>query len=199
MKNVFLFLALLLPFTFGCDTQKADCPCDPCVCTDCQCDAKIGAPVDDSHRAYLTVYGAKDDPVYQTFCQWGRQTQGTHYAEISTDMPMADRLPGIEPPRILITASDGTVHYKGAPRTYAEFKAAFNRNCPDGFCRPSPSPAPVPAPAPAPVSPAPVMEPIPDTDDGDSGMPAWWLYLLVAIGALAGGYATWHKQEYYTS
>ena len=111
---------------------------------------------------------------------------------------MAERMPGIETPRVVITKSDGKVLYKGVPKSYTEFRSVFNRNCPDGYCRPTPAPAPAPAPAPV-VSP-PFAEPIPDTDEGeDSGMPAIWMFAVVALLAGGAGYATWHKQEYFSS
>lgn len=209
MKQLLLAFAFLFLCFSGCNSTKPEgCPCDPCHCENCTCDVNgcdcstctcgmgdaIGVPADDSNRAYLTVYGQKGEKTFETLCQWGRQTRGTHYAEITTDDPMAERMGGvIQPPRVVITDSTGKTLYKGVPETYAEFRNRFNSSCPNGNCRPQPQPEPV---APPSVTPPPVLDPIPDTDEGGNSLPVWVYIVGGFVAAGAGGF-TWYKNRYF--
>ena len=204
MKFVLLLLvALCLPFA-GCQTASncdcVDCKCVDCKCVDCNCCNEIGqqvTPVDDSNKAYVTVFGDTADPKYQQLCQWGRQVSGVHYAEISSENPMFTRYGGYigQTPRIVIQSADGQVLYKGIPATYGAWRDRFNNSCPDGNCRPRPEPAPAPAPSPAP---SPVVEPVPDTPDSGPSAPIW-LMILAGLGGAVGGSVRWWKQKYFVA
>lgn len=182
-----------------CDCN-GNCQCVACNCSNCDCyccDQQIRQkvdPIDDSNKAYVTVFGDAADSKYQQLCQWGRQTAGVHYAEISTDNPLFARYSNQidKTPRIVIQSPDGKVLYKGNPATYGEWRNRFNNNCPDGSCRPRPEPAPAPAPAPAP---SPAVEPVPDTPESPST--PIWLMIVAGLGGAVAGSVNWWKQKYF--
>lgn len=183
MKNFCLAVACLLAFASFAMAQRV-------------------APVDDSNKAYVTVFGDTSNATYQAMCNWGRKVAPmVRYNEISTTDPRyAQTYRNAVPntPKMVITSPSGVVLYKGVPASETEFRSIFNRSCPNGNCRPfrDSEPAPVQPDVPAPIVDVNV-EPVPDTPV-DSGL-GWFWYVLAGLGGAGGGTYSWWKKKYFSA